>query len=229
MRTNSAIAALVKGTSYRVIGWMAISSGAIGVVAYGCLMVAVTKMFSEGYTDAVSHIFRAHDFGVAIQLLFMIPLVIELKLLSHQAAQDRHSSTLNMGVVAILMTALLLLFIFVKLVSDTLYMFPLGAFGVWLIVVNWQLQEMLPAWLRYLGIFSGVGLLLLGIYICGYVMFIDTIILQIPAAPIDEHPETFSAINTFLHQVLSIGSVMGVATLPAWTALTGWRLLTENG
>jgi hypothetical protein len=214
--------------SYRVIGWAAIASGAIGIIAYGCLMLALAKRNAVENTDALSlFFFSAHGLTVVVQLLLMIPLVIELKALSRQSTPTKQSSTFNGGVVAISLTTLLLLLIYVNFVSDGLYMLPQGAFGVWLMLVNWNLREMLPAWLRYFGMVTGVGLLLVGISFGAYAIVVDTVVLRIPAAPLSDYPHTFSAVNAFLHQVLYVGTCMGVATLPIWTALTGWRLLAE--
>ena len=75
----------------------------------------------------------------------------------------------------------------------------------------------------------GVGLLLVGIFEVGYAIFVSPIGLLIPAAPIEdlEIPVDTTA-NIILHNILVIGSFMGVLTLPIWTIILGRKLLRER-
>jgi hypothetical protein len=79
-------------------------------------------------------------------------------------------------------------------------------------------------------IIVGFGLALVGIFPLGYAIFIDKIILQIPAAPDEEVAKipTDTNANIILHQILNIGTVLGVLTLPIWTIIVGIRLSREK-
>jgi hypothetical protein len=60
----------------------------------------------------------------------------------------------------------------------------------------------------------------------GYIIFVDPMPLRIPAASIEEMESIpFSPANIFLHQLIWVGSFMGVLPFPLWTILTGIRLL----
>ncbi|MDX2046629.1 MAG: hypothetical protein SFU87_07565 [Chitinophagaceae bacterium] len=110
--------------------------------------------------------------------------------------------------------------------SDEYYMIPQGMFGVWLIVINWQLTGILSRGIRWFGIIVGLGLALVGIFNIGYAILVDPIGLRIPAAPIKElEIPVETTANIILHNILIIGSFMGVLTLPIWTIILGRKLL----
>jgi ABC-type Mn2+/Zn2+ transport system permease subunit len=99
----------------------------------------------------------------------------------------------------------------------------------WLIIANWHMKGILSKGLRWLGIVVGMGLTISGIFPIGYAIFVNTIILQIPAAS-DEAVQkiaTDTTANIILHQMVGIG-LFGVVMLPFWTILTGRRLLREK-
>lgn len=74
----------------------------------------------------------------------------------------------------------------------------------------------------------GLGLALVGTFSISYAIFVSTIILRVPAASVEELGKIpFTLANQILHQILWIGSLIGVYTLPSWTLLTGRRLLTN--
>jgi hypothetical protein len=147
--------------------------------------------------------------------------------------QERSSNSsqamFNVGVGALSFTIFFLLLIFPKVLADTLYMFPQGIFGVWLIVSCWRLKGIVPSWLRWFGIIVGFGLTLVGIFPIAYAIFVDNIILQIPA-PSDEVMNKIPAetpANIVIHQILYIGSFIGVLTLPMWTIFIGVRFFEK--
>jgi hypothetical protein len=58
---------------------------------------------------------------------------------------------------------------------------------------------------------------------------VDTLILQIPAASDEVVAKIpISPANMILHQLLWVGSPMGVLTLPFWTMLLGRQLLRKG-
>ena len=90
-------------------------------------------------------LFDAHDIGVALQFLLLIPVAFGLRTLSRQSAPGLSKATFATGVgAAIFVVLLVLLGVGNKIVSNGLYMFPQGIFGIWLMVVNWRLSGSLP-------------------------------------------------------------------------------------
>ncbi len=216
--------------SYRTAGWAAIGSGAIGLMAYGFLFTAVTSRTDWVISNYVYVMFRAHDIGVIIQFLLLIPVVFGLFKLSQAKPQGMNRTTLNVGIGALLFTAVFLLLGIVKILVDGHYTVPQGVFGVWLMVVNWRLSGVLPNGLRWFGIVVGLGLLIVATFVPGYAIFVDPVILRIPPVDLANYPEPpMDLANTILHQIIWIGTIMGVATLPIWTILLGARFLREKG
>lgn len=211
-------------SKYRNTGWPSIISGIVGILAYGFLFTAVTTRSSMAIPPSVYFMFRAHDVGVILQFLLMIPVVFGLHNLSQKQSPGMSQTTLATGIGALCFTILFLLLAFPKVLDDGLYMFPQGIFGVWLMVVNWRLSGLLPRGIRWFGMVVGFGLMLVGTFPVGYTIFVDTSPLQIPAIAPEDGPVNFTPANTILHQVLVIGSLMGVATLPIWSILLGVKL-----
>jgi hypothetical protein len=94
-------------------------------------------------------------------------------------------------------------------------MVPQGIFGGWLMVVTWRMAKIFPKYLTGIGMIVGLGLVLVGTFPIGYTLWVD------PSAP-------ESVANGFLHEIIKIGSYLGVFPLPFWTVLIGGRLLREN-
>lgn len=211
-------------TSYSSAGRAAIVSGVIGILAIGSLLGYLTTFGQDAQNAVVLQKF--HDVFLILQLVFLIPVVIAFcKLISHHSSYIS-KAMLNFGVGAICFTILFLLLALPKILKDFLFMFPQGVFGVWLIIACWRLKGLIPQWIRWFGIIVGLGLTLVGIFPLGFALFVDKIILQIPA-PSDEVMEKIpeTPANIFLHQILWIGSLMGMLTLPIWTITIGIKLL----
>ncbi|MCO5947361.1 hypothetical protein [Mucilaginibacter flavidus] len=210
---------------YRYAARAAIASGAIGIIAYVFLIAYLLIRSQDGQNGTLP--IRVHDSCVILQFLFLIPVVIALFKLIQARSSDLSRAMLNAGVGALCFTILFLLLIFPKIMADTLYMFPQGIFGIWLIIACWRLQRIIPQWFRWFGIIVGVGLALVGIFPIGYAIFVDSVILHIPApsdAEMNKIPTETTA-NIVLHQFIYIGTFIGVLPLPIWTILTGIRLL----
>lgn len=215
--------------SYRTAGWTAIFSGIFGILAHAALMTAVITRSDMAITEQGLFLFRTHDAVAILQFLLMIPALIVLHKLSSKQLPGMSRATLTTGIVALLLTVLFLLLIFPWILSDEYYMIPQGIFGVWLVVVNWQLTGILSRGIRWFGIVVGLGLTLVGIFNIGYAIFVSPIGLRIPAAPIEElEIPVDTTANIILHMILNIGSLMGVLTLPIWTIILGRKLLREK-
>jgi len=212
---------------YRFAGRTAIASGAIGILAYMSLIGYLVYRNQVRYLGDL--MIRTHDVGVILQFLFMIPVAFGLHKLSQKRSPGMNQAMLTTGIAALSFTILFLLLIFPKLLADTLYMFPQGVFGVWLMIVCWRLPGILSPGLRWFGIAVGLGLALVGTFPPGFAIFVDTIVLRIPAASdVAQANVPMTSVNKILHQILWIGSFMGVLTLPSWTILIGRRLLREK-
>lgn len=213
---------------YRTAGRAAIISGAIGIVAYGSL---IGYLINRNQIPSLGNLMiRAHDVGVILQFLLLIPVASGVYKLSQTQSQGVSRVMLDIGIGAISFTVLFLLLGSLKVIADVLYMFPQGVFGVWVMLVCWRMTGIISLSLRWFGIVVGLGLALVGIFPLGYGVFVDPIILQIPAAS-DEAVQKIpfdTAANQILHQILWVGSFMGVATLPVWTLLLGRRLLRKD-
>lgn len=213
---------------YRFTGRTAIASGTTGIIAYGFL-VAYLAIRNLNYQSGIFFL-RFHDAGVIFQFLLFIPVACALFKLPQQSSRGITRTALIAGIAALAFTVLFLLLGFLKIIADTMYMFPQGVFGLWLITANLRTKGLLSEPLRCFGAIVGVGLALVGTFPLGYALFVDPVILQIPAAAdeaISKVPADTTA-NIILHQIVWIGSFMGVLTFPIWTILLGRRLLREN-
>ena len=215
---------------FRKAGWAAIASGAIGILSFVALMAAVSSRNSLIISRQGMLLFRTHDAGVILQFLLLLPAVFVLYYYLQQKSPGISKNMRNTGVAAIACTVLFLLMIFPNILADILYMFPQGIFGVWLIIINLKLKGILPVGLRWFGMIVGVGLAMVGIFPPAYAIFVDAILIHIPAPPpelIEKIPVDTPA-NIFLHKILFIGSFMGVLTLPFWSILLGVIFLKKN-
>lgn len=214
---------MTKILSYRSTAYYAIASGIIGVFAFGFL---VTYLIVRENNFAQSIYFvRFHDVGAMLQFLLLIPVAKGLYRLLKKQYLDVTQATFVIGIGSLLFTALFLLLTTPKIIADVLYLFPQGIFGAWLVFFNWHMKGVLSKGLRWFGIKVGVGLILAGIFPVGYAIFVDTIILQIPAASdeaVQKIPDTTA--NMILHQMVAVGTLLGVVTLPVWTILLGRKL-----
>jgi hypothetical protein len=214
--------------AYRSAGLNAIVSGILGAFAFGFLvtyLIVRDKNFAESI-----YFLRCHDAGVILQFLFLIPVLKGLYMLLKKQLFNVTQTALYIGIGSILLTVLFVFLAFPKIMTDVLYLFPQGIFGVWIIYFNWHMRGILSKGLRWFGIIVGLGLTLAGIFPVGYAIFVDTIILQIPAAS-DEAVQripTDTTANVILHQMVAVGTLLGVVTLPIWTILLGRKLSRLN-
>ncbi len=218
---------MTKDLSYRSAGIYAVISGILGVFAFGFLIIYLVTR-DNNFGESI-YFLRFHDFGAVLQFLFLIPVVRGFYRLLKKQSFKITQNILIIGIGSLLLTALFLLLTTPKIIADVLYLFPQGIFGAWLIFFNWHMKGILSKALRWFGIVVGVGLVLAGIFPVGYAIFVDTIILQIPAASdeaVQKIPDT--TVNIILHQMVAVGTLLGVVTLPVWTILIGRKLSRIN-
>lgn len=213
--------------SYRLAGWAAIASGAIGLLAHGFLWAFLVSRLSGGDERTCMPLLRTHDAGVIFQALFLIPVVIALGGVGGQHSRGGGRATVAMGVMAASLIVLSLLLVFVNVATDGTFMVSQGVLGIWLIVASRLASNGLPRYLKWLGTVAGVGLVLVAAFGIGYFIFVDS---RIGPVPFDyQPPKGTEMANDILHGILLIGSFMGVTTLPIWTALVGVWLLRKRG
>jgi hypothetical protein len=214
------VSATTMGWPYRVAGWAAITSGVVGILAFGFLMAALK---TRGGGDLI---FRLHDAGVILQFLLMIPVVFGLHALARPRAPGANRATLVVGVVALALTVLCLMLRLINVISDEVYMVPQGVLGIWFIVVNRLVSGVLPRGLTWLGTIVGLGLVLVGTFPLAYTVFVEPVDFFAPI-PAGYSPPPMTTPNKIIHEVLLIGTFMGVATNPIWTLLVGGRLVRK--
>lgn len=93
-------------------------------------------------------------------------------------------------------------------VEDDFYMVPQRVLGVWLMIVNRRLSSPGFRALARFGMVVGFGLLLVGTFPIAYVIFVKPTGLH----SFETDPETTA--NAIIHNVLVIGTFMGVLTYP---------------
>jgi hypothetical protein len=214
--------------SYRNAGWAAIASGVIGTTAVCLITDILLTRVSWIPSDRIWMLFDAFDIGIGIQYFLLIPAVFALRTLSRQSPPALGNAGFATGKwAAIFIVLLVWLGVGDRIVSNGLYMVPQGIFGIWLLVVNWRLSRSLPGWLRWFGMVVGLGLALVGTSFIG-LCFVYPSNLVIPHPPMESIKEVNSVANTFFHQLLYFASLLGVATLPIWTIVTGFQLLKKG-
>ncbi len=210
--------------SYSTAGRAAIGSGIFGILAIGSLLgYLVLRNTSEAEGIFIS---KFHDAAAIFQFLLLIPVAYAICKLSQKTSAGINKPLFNFSIAAISFTTLSLLLSFPKITTVVFYMFPQGIFGVWLMIVNWRKRRIAHPALRWFGLIVGLGLALVGVFVIGFAIFVNTDAITIPAPPMKYYPETQA--NLFLHQILYIGSFMGVFTLPFWTILMGRLLLRKR-
>jgi hypothetical protein len=166
---------------------------------------------------------RAHDVGVILQSIFMMPLVHALGDILGRRWPNAQRTTVVAGIAALTLTILSLVLSIAGVLSGQLFMIWQGMLGAWLIVVCRLVSDTFSRGLRRFGTVVGVGLLIVAVFPIGYLIFVDP---HLGPVPWDyEGPAGTEKANDILHTILGIGGFLGVATLPIWTALMGRRVL----
>ena len=196
---------------YTWAGWASVASSVLGLVACGFLVTAL-RLRTTADPHTTELLFGAHDIGAIFQYLCLIPVAVTLRQLSHSGTEGLGRPFLTVGVTALVSTAFLLLVEFIHFDWLPWYMVPQGIFGGWLMVVSWRMAKTLPWSLTGLGLIVGLGLVLVATFPLGYTLWVD------PSVP-------ESVANEILHQVVKVGSYLGVFPLPFWTVLLGAGLL----
>lgn len=213
----------------RSAGRAAIASGIIGIIGYLFLMGYLTTRNQDPQNALLS--VRIHDVCVVVQFLLWIAVVSTFAAEMKGLSPKRSRNIYWLGIFAICTMILFLLLGVIGLMADSLYMFPQGIFGIWLIIACWEIKSAIPLWLRFFGIIVGIGLALVGTFPPGFAIFVSPILLHIPA-PSEEAMSKIpfnTPADNVLHILVWIGSLCGVQILPLWTIFAGIQLIRHSG
>jgi hypothetical protein len=215
------------GCSDRAAGRSALGSGLTGLVACILLICAVVGRGSGALNQSQYVLmFDLHDAVSVLQFALLLPVVCRLFELSDPRAGEGGRGVLYVGVISVYLVVATLLLALPRVLSNGIYTVPQGVFGVWLVYMSWRMKTVFGWPLRGFGMVVGTGLLLFGLFLVGYVMLVSTMPLRSPAASVEEQESVpFDEANTFLHQFIWLGALMGVYPLPVWTVLVGAKLL----
>jgi hypothetical protein len=215
--------ATTTGPSYRSAGWAAITSGAIGLIAYGFLWAFLIKRMSGASEQTFVPLIRTHDVAVILQSIFLIPLVLTLGGIVGERSPGARRPIVVVGVAALSLMIISLVLITANLISDGFFMLFQGLLGMWLIGVNRRVSSVFPRGLTRFGIVVGVGLVIIAVFPIGFAIFVDP---SLGPVPWDYQPPAGTEkADEILHNILVIGGFIGVATQPFWSAFIGRRLL----
>ena len=221
---TSPASATTTATPYHSAGWAAITSGAIGLIAYGFLWAFLIARLPGANEQTFVPLVRTHDGAVILQSIFLIPLVLTLGGIVGERSPDARRRIVVLGVGALSLMILSLVLITANLISDGFFMLFQGLLGVWLIVVNRRVSGVFPRGLTRFGIVVGVGLLIIAVFPIGFAIFVDP---SVGPVPWDYQPPAGTEkADEILHAILVIGGFIGIAPQPFWSALIGRRLLT---
>jgi hypothetical protein len=207
-------------TRHRSMPSLAIVSGILGILSFGCLVAYITtptlQMQASGVVSPVGKLLLRVDFlSSMVQAMLMIPVAIWLHRNGGRRSPGFDRSVMILGVVALGGVGLLRLAALVDAaVSDILFMVPTGLVGVWLVAVNWDNPRALPAWMRILGGIAGICLFGVGL----------NFLFNGGLAVFSKGPLAYENDVDF-HIGLGLTGFPGFTLFPIWSVLLGLRLL----
>ncbi len=204
---STSTSAKTTAASYRSAGRAAITSGVIGLVAYGFLWAFLITMISGSDEQTCRPLITTHDVGVLVQSLFMIPLVLSFGGIVGQRSPGARRSIVATGIAALVLTTLTLLLIIANVLAGPFFMLWQGLLGLWLIVVNRLVAGAFPRGLRWFGTVVGVGLMIAAVFPVGNFLFVDPTFGPLPFNR--DPPAGTERANEILHNILSHRGVPG--------------------
>ncbi|RZJ08824.1 MAG: hypothetical protein EOP39_12940 [Rubrivivax sp.] len=163
------------------------ASGVTGLIACALLMGAFMGRGSGALNQSQYILmFDLHDAVCALQFALLLPALSTLFERSRPHAGDQGCAGLYVGVISVYLVVATLLLALPRVLSNGLYSLPQGVFGVWLVYMCGRKLTLLGWPLRAFGMVVGTGLLLFGLFLVGYTIFVSTINFRIPAASVAE-------------------------------------------
>ena len=212
---------------YRSVGWAAIASGVLALIAFVSLIAYLTTTPQEildsqvildpGVMPPMSRFLLAsNSVEIAFQSLLMIPVALALHAFGHRRSPVASRAALALGILGLCGVALFQLLPLINpKVSDIFFMGPTGFVGAWLIAINWVLASVLSGRLRIVGTVAGIGLVIVGASFFFLAPGVDVLITR-PLA---------YANDVDFHNGIAIGGVPGNILYPIWAILVGRSLL----
>ena len=191
------------------------------------VLVAGLVIRTDGSTGML---FRLHDACAVLAAMCIAAAAWSLKGVATRHGGSAGATIAVVGTTSAVVTALCLGLVLLAHASDMLYMLPQGGIGLWLIAVCAKWPTAIGRATRYLGLGVGVGLLM----VAGSFIAIAT--AQGPAlwalrdqhlGPLDPAIES-SSLNVVGHQVLALGSLLGVLMYPVWAVMASRALAQER-
>lgn len=215
-------------TTHRLLQWLAISSGALGICSFASLIVYITspniQMRASGAVAPMGEKLLAAQFLCsAAQFLMMVPIAIWFYRsgCSNISQADRIRTVRYwtiLGVLALAAVGLLRLVAMVDAaISDILFMLPLGLVGVWLMAINWVNPTGLPGWMRVWSIIAGICLAGVGL----------NFLFNGGLAVFSEGPMAYGS-NVNFHIGLGLFGFPGFILFATWSILLGVRLSRQS-
>lgn len=199
-----------------------LSSAALWLLGLAFLLFGVFSRARGGVNDDFTFWGRLHDAAAALACVSVAAAAWGLR-----GAAIRNGGTVGIGIASLgaasgIATAILLVLIFVTGASDMLYMLPQAGIGLWLIALCARKPIALGAATRVLGYVVGAGLLLVAI---SFVMIATALgpalwaLFDARSFRVDP-ADVASPLNHYGHNVLPLGTLLGVLPYPVWASLT---------
>lgn len=198
------------------------ASGLLGALALAFL-IAGLAVRDDGGTGVL---FRIHDALAACS-----SITISLSAASWRTASTRYGGEIGtvlpvFGAVSAALTALSLSLVYLTRASDMLYMLPQGGIGLWLIATSLKQPTSLSRSLCIFGFVVGTGLLLVGAGFSAIAAAQGPELWSLSHQALGDPDPAVEAsrLNVVGHQVLLVGTLLGVALFPVWAVLAARAL-----
>ena len=203
-------------------GRYALLSGVLGILAVGLLvgaLVAPTPAPSSMRRE--TSLFAWQNAALILQSLAMIPLTLGL----HRLAKEKSPTVVALGLIAQISLVIASALLFADLVSDMLYMAPIGLVGLWLLFVNRRDGGYFSTGLVWAGRIAGIGLLTVGLGFLLYGAFVAPAVFIRPLTHAEIDAQSLTTPNLVAHVCTAAGTVFGRLVYPVWTIVLGKRLM----
>lgn len=214
--------------AYRTGRW-ALLAGILGIVAVGLLITALAAPTPEvnGMRRETS-LFAWQNGGVIPQALAMIPVTLGLHRLSADSAAGPRVGLLWLGLVAQVSLIVTSALLFPGLVSDMLYMGPIGLVGLWLLLVNRPKDEPMSKGVAWTGRVAGAGLLAVGAGFVIYGAAVAPAVFIRPLTNAEIDAQSLTTGNLVAHVLMAVGTLLGRLIYPIWALLLGRQLIGRS-
>jgi hypothetical protein len=210
----------------RRTGYIALLAGVIGLLAVGLLVAALAAPTPVANSmRRETSLFAWQNGALVLQSLAMIPVTLGLHRLAIEKTSGRGLEIVVLGLVAQVGLVLASVLLFVNLVSDMLYMAPIGLLGLWLLGVNREADEHLTGGVIWFGRIAGLGLLAVGLGFLIYGIFVAPAVFVRPLTSSEIDAQSLTPANLVAHVCMAAGTLFGRVVYPIWTILLGRRLM----